>query len=90
MQIDSMVIDQITQNIMGVFNKVGETREEAARRVRDVVGEAVEYFNLVSRQEFDVANELLANTRIKLEALEKKVAELEASLATPKNDTEAS
>ena len=79
MQIDNMLLDQITQNILGAFNKVGETREELTRKVNDVLREAVEHFDLVSREEFDAANELLSNTRIKVDELEKRVAELEAT-----------
>lgn len=77
MQIDNMLLDQITQNVLDIFNKVGETREELARKVNDVLRDAVEHFDLVSREEFDAANELLANTRIKLEKLEKRLEELE-------------
>ncbi len=80
MQIDNMLLDQITQNILGVFNKVGETREEITRKVSDVLREAVEHFDLVTREEFDAAHELLSNTRIKVEALEKRVAELESTV----------
>lgn len=80
MQIDNSLIDQITQNIFGVIEKFGETRQEMIRKIRDAVQEGVEHFDLVAREEFDAANQLLANTRIKLEALEKKVAELEAAM----------
>lgn len=83
MQIDNTVLDQITQNVLGVFDKVGETREELTRKVNDVLREAVERFDLVTREEFDTANELLSNTRIKVETLEKRVAELEASVQPP-------
>ena len=81
MQIDNAILDQITQNILGVFNKVGETREEMKRKVYDVVREGVEHFDLVTREEFDVVNELLSNTRIKADAMEKRLGELEAALA---------
>ncbi len=81
MQIDNMVLDQITQNVLGVFNKVGETREELTKSVQDLLREWVEHFDLVTREEFDAANELLSNTRIKIENLEKRVAELESELS---------
>ncbi len=88
MQIDNAVLDQITQNVLGLFNKVGETREEMVRKIQDAVREGVEHFDLVTREEFDVANELLSNTRIKVEELEKRVAELESAL-TAKDDNES-
>jgi len=77
MQIDNAILDQITQNVLGVFNMVGQTREEMTRKIRDLVQEGVEHFDLVSRDEFDAARELLGKTRIKLEQLEKQVAEME-------------
>lgn len=81
MQIDNAILDRITQNVLGVFNMVGETREEMARKVKDLVQEGVEHFDLVSREEFDAAHALLGTTREKLEQLEKQVAEMEKALA---------
>lgn len=81
MQIDNAILDQITQNIMGVVNMAGETRQEMIRQLRDAVREGVEHFDLVTRDEFDAAQTLLSNTRIKIDALEKQVADLEAALA---------
>ncbi|MBF0340637.1 MAG: accessory factor UbiK family protein [Magnetococcales bacterium] len=81
MQIDNAILDQITQNVMGVFNRVGETREEMKRKAQDFVREGIEHFDLVTREEFNVVSEMLSNTRIKAEALEKRVNELEAALA---------
>lgn len=85
MQIDNTLIDQITQNIFGVIEKFGETRQEMIRKIRDAVQEGVEHFDLVGREEFDAAQQLLANTRIKMEALEKRVTELEAALGDKKD-----
>jgi Uncharacterized protein conserved in bacteria len=36
--------------------------------------------DLVTREEFDIQTELLARTRVLLEEMEKKIAELEAAL----------
>lgn len=80
MQIDNAYIDQISRTILGLFGQVGQTTEELHRKVHDVVREGMDHFELVNREEFDVATRTLANTRIKVEALEKKVAELEAAL----------
>ncbi|MBF0142223.1 MAG: accessory factor UbiK family protein [Magnetococcales bacterium] len=80
MQIDNAIIDQITQNLLGVFQSVGHTREEMIRKIREVVQEGADHFNLITREEFEVSRELLANTRIKVETLEKRLAELEAAL----------
>ena len=86
MQIDNMLLDQITQNILSAFNMVGTTREELTRKVNDIVRDAVERFDLVMRDEFETALELLSNTRIKLEQMEKRVAELEGQTAAGKHD----
>lgn len=85
MNIDNSVIDQITQGILGFVHKVGETREEVQRKVRDVVQDAVEQLDLVTREEFEATRELLGNTRIKLETLEKKLSELEEQLGRDKD-----
>ncbi|MEO5340653.1 MAG: accessory factor UbiK family protein [Magnetococcus sp. MYC-9] len=81
MQIDNTLLDQITQNVLEVFNKVGATQEELTRKLNDLLRDAVERFELVMRDEFDATAELLSNTRIKVERLEKRVAELEAVLS---------
>lgn len=79
MQLDNQILDQIAQNLIGVFDQVSTTREEAIRKVREVVSEGVDHFDLVTREEFDAAQRLLSNTRVKLEVLEKQVAALEAA-----------
>jgi ubiquinone biosynthesis accessory factor UbiK len=81
MQIDNALLDQMTQNILGVVNMVGDGHQEMVKQLRDVVREGVEHFDLVTRDEFDAAQTLLSNTRIKIDGLEKQVAELEAALA---------
>lgn len=81
MQIDNSILDQITQNILGAFSRVDETREEMKRKVQDIIREGVEHFDLVTREELNVVSELLSNTRIKAEAMEKRLTELEAALA---------
>lgn len=81
MQIDNIYIDQITQKILSAFEVVGETHQEMVRKIRGIVQEGVEHFDLVDRVEFDALRQLLANTRIKTDALEKRLAELEAALA---------
>ncbi|MBF0158525.1 MAG: accessory factor UbiK family protein [Magnetococcales bacterium] len=80
MQIDNSVIDQIAQNVLSVLDKVGMTHQEFVRKIREVVREGVEHFDLVTREEFDATRELLSNTRIKVDRLEKRIAELEAAL----------
>ena len=50
---------------------------ETERNVRAALGSVFERLNLVTREELDVQNEVLARTRAKISALEKRIAELE-------------
>lgn len=56
-------------------------REELERNVRAVLQQALSKMDLVSREEFEVQQAVLARSRSKLEALEKQVAQLEKRLA---------
>ncbi|MEG3639942.1 accessory factor UbiK family protein [Magnetococcus sp. PR-3] len=86
MQLDNAFIDRIAQNVLGVVSSVGETREEMIRKVREVVREGVEHFDLVTRDEFEVARKMAANARIQLDALEARVEELEKKLNSESSD----
>lgn len=48
--------------------------------MRAMLNQGFAKLDLLTREEFDVQAEVLARTREKLEALEKRVAELEAKL----------
>lgn len=52
-------------------------RRELEDNFRAVLRANLEKWDLVSRERFDVQAELLARTRAKLDALEKRLAELE-------------
>ncbi|OSM02426.1 accessory factor UbiK family protein [Magnetofaba australis] len=88
MQLDNNIIDRITQNLLGVAEMAGQTREEAIRKVREVVREGIEHFDLVTRDEFDVAQRMLGNARMQLDAMEKRVSQLEAALKEQVGDEE--
>lgn len=53
--------------------------QDIEKNVKAVLGGAFTRLDLVTREEFDVQREVLARTRAKLEALEAKIAELEAN-----------
>jgi ubiquinone biosynthesis accessory factor UbiK len=55
-------------------------RAELEDNFRAILRANLERFDLVSRERFDAQAELLARTREKLEALERRLAELEAKL----------
>lgn len=56
-------------------------RDELERNVRAVLQQALAKMDLVSREEFEVQQAVLARSRSKLEALEKQVADLEKRLS---------
>ncbi|UVA79997.1 accessory factor UbiK family protein [Pandoraea commovens] len=52
--------------------------KDIERNVKSLLGQGFTKLDLVTREEFDVQAQVLARTREKLEALEKRVAELES------------
>ena len=55
--------------------------EEAEGRVKTVLQSQLSKLDLVTRQEFDIQSQVLIRTREKLDAMESRIAELEAKLA---------
>ena len=54
--------------------------EDIEKNLKAVLQSAFAKMNLVSREEFEVQSQVLARTRVMVEALEKQVNELEAKL----------
>ena len=54
--------------------------KDLERNVKAMLSSTFNKLDLVSREEFDVQAKVLARTRERLEALEKRVAEMEARL----------
>ncbi|MDF1779961.1 MAG: accessory factor UbiK family protein [Alcanivoracaceae bacterium] len=59
---------------------LGQLKEEVEANARAVIREAVSRLDLISREEFDIQQQVLARTRSRLEQLEKVVQELEHQL----------
>lgn len=55
-------------------------RDEVEHSARAVLQEGISRLDLISREEFDIQQQVLARTREKLEALEQEVAALEQRL----------
>lgn len=55
--------------------------EEAETRVKTVLQSQLSKLDLVTREEFDIQSQVLIRTREKLDAMEGRIAELEAKLA---------
>ncbi len=58
-------------------NGLEEAGLDLKQNLRSLMSESLSNMDLVSREEFDIQLNVLARTRIKLEALEKVVAEME-------------
>lgn len=54
------------------------TQQDIESNLRSGLESGLRKMNLVTREEFDVQNAVLLRTREKLEALEKRISELEA------------
>ncbi|HEV2608954.1 MAG TPA: accessory factor UbiK family protein [Noviherbaspirillum sp.] len=54
--------------------------KDLEKNVKAMLNQGFSKLDLVTREEFDVQSQVLAKTRAKLEALEARVAELEARL----------
>ena len=54
--------------------------KDLEKNVRAMLNQGFAKLDLLTREEFEVQAEVLSRTRAKLEALEKRVAELEAKL----------
>lgn len=58
---------------------ISQMNDEVRKNLREVLSASLSRMDLVSREEFEVQSAVLARTREKLERLEAKVAELEAT-----------
>ncbi len=55
-------------------------KNEVEQSIRNILHNAFDKLDLVTREDFEVQSAVLQKTRIKLESLEKKLAELEEKL----------
>ena len=77
---DQPFIDRLMADISRRLpTDLGGLRSAVERNVRSVLAETVSRLDLITREEFDIQQQVLLRTREKLEALEKQVAELEKS-----------
>lgn len=70
-------------DIQGKINQALESTpaKDIERNVKAMMTQGFSKLDLVTREEFDIQAQVLAKTRAKLEALELRVAELEARLS---------
>jgi BMFP domain-containing protein YqiC len=80
--------DKTTPNLDDMVNRLFDSlpaglrdlKQDTARNLRAALHNTLSKMDLVTREEFDIQQGVLARTRAKLEALEKQVAELEKAL----------
>lgn len=78
---DQPFIDRVVAEIrQRLPEDIGSLGTEVERNLRAVLGEAISRLDLISREEFDIQQQVLQRTRARLEALEKEVARLEQQL----------
>ncbi|OZB36206.1 MAG: hypothetical protein B7X35_00700 [Halothiobacillus sp. 14-56-357] len=74
-------IEELSQRIeQALPESLRQTKTEMDKTIRQAVMNAFQKMELVTRDEFDIQTQVLARTRAKLEALEQRVAALEAAL----------
>ena len=79
--IDPRKFDDLARRIQASLPPgLDEVREDVTRNVRAIIAAGIARMDLVEREEFDVQSVVLARTREKLEALERRVRQLEEQL----------
>jgi BMFP domain-containing protein YqiC len=75
---DPRIIDDLARRLAGtVPESVVALRRDLEQNFKGVLQSQLARFDLVTREEFDVQSAVLRRTREKLEALERRLAELE-------------
>ena len=79
--LDPKILDDLSRRVAdGIPRGLASLQEDFQRNLRAALEVTLLRLDLVSRDEFDIQQAVLARTREKLEALKKRVAELEACL----------
>lgn len=78
--IDFRLLDELSQRLGAMLPpSVGEARADLQKNFRAALQAGLTRMDLVTREEFEVQQAVLLRTREKLEALEKRLGELEGS-----------
>jgi BMFP domain-containing protein YqiC len=79
---DKHDIDSLAARLAALVPEgLARAQQDVQANMRDVLAQGLRRLDLVTREEFDVQAQVLAQTRAKLEALECTVGELEAVIA---------
>ena len=81
MAIDPKILDDLAQKLAGVVPAgVSQVRDDLQKNLRAILQSVLGHLDLVTREEFDVQNKVLERTRGKLETINNRLVDLEASL----------
>ncbi len=81
MQSENRLLDDLARVASGALGALTGVRDELETRMREQFERILGRMNLVRREEFDAVQAMAANARAAQEALEARVAALEAKLA---------
>lgn len=73
-------ISRLAQQIGDRLQNASQAPEDIQKGVQQVVRGAFDRLELVSREDFDILMDVLQRTRSRVEALERQVAQLEATM----------
>ncbi|KQV88530.1 phosphoheptose isomerase [Massilia sp. Root351] len=81
-----MDMNNFFNDLQGKINQAIENSpaKDIEKNVKSMMTQGFAKLDLVTREEFDIQAQVLAKTRAKLDALEARLAELEAKAAAPK------
>ncbi|GGY29464.1 hypothetical protein GCM10008098_23520 [Rhodanobacter panaciterrae] len=75
-------IDQIALRLVSLVPPgLAQAQQDLRANFQDVLAQGLRRLDLVTREEFEVQTQVLARTRAKVDELERRVAELEATVA---------
>ncbi len=78
----SSLFNEIAKGVTAIFPEDSHViKQDLEKHLKATLKSTLERMDLITREEFDIQQKVLARTRSKLEALEKQVAELEQSIA---------
>lgn len=79
--IDPKVLDDIASKLSDAIpQSVKNTGDEFAKQAKQILQSQLAKLDLVTREEFDAQTKVLQRTRLMLEELERKLADIEAKL----------
>src|SRR5262249_43749991 len=86
MQSTNRILDDLARVASGAIGTFGGLRQEVEGRLREQVERILASMAVVSREEFEAAKAVAAAAGLNQEALERRVAALEARIGNPGRD----